>query len=690
MEILDRVRDELLSEAAASPAMLTDIAGLERYVSESYANRTFIELLQNADDAGAHDVVFIQGPDWVLAANSGKVFSELDFRSICRSASSKKSRGESIGYRGIGFKSVVGLATRVHLISGELSATFDRKLTRATLGLPDLPVPLVRIPHPMSLNDADLNQTIHTLKEHGHRTFFILSGIDKVQVENEFEKFDSDHLLFLRNVEKVRTSFSREELFSCRRETRADGSVELETTSPTTRETWRILSGDGVSVAVATESGRAVPLKRSESLVHAFLPTQEDTGIPARINGDFSTDPSRTRVVLDKDTDVQLDRVAKLVSTIISKAASSNSEADHTLVQCLTPYVDDVTLQFERSSFRVALATKIRSQLTPLRDRLALGPAWLNETDSKALGGPVGKSIIFRDANNPSPLANLATFCGIETVGTDAVFRAARDDSISPRGFAQLVGHVAGSVIPTSVSFNELGALPQWPTSVGLAHLRSVAENSLILDESFFEWIMEAGLEPSAVRHHLLNFDTRLDKALPITFTTVQSANKAGGIAKTTTTDTPRFADPFAPAGATRTEIPKSQNAHLKWRSAEKSVHEFLEIQLGFRVEDRTRQNVGYDLWAHSGSEEFYIEVKSLSYPGQPFALTPNEDSFVRDHGNQYVLALVLRTDSEVSIQFVRSPRDSLRFERQCRQWVWECSQYQFEAQFVLSLQRSR
>ena len=688
MDILHRVRNELLSEAASSPAMLTDIAGLERYVSESYANRAFIELLQNADDAGAHDVAFIQGPDWVMAANSGKEFSEQDFRSICRSASSKKARGESIGYRGIGFKSVVGLATRVHLISGELSATFDRELTRATLGLPDSPVPLVRIPHPISLSDADLVRTIDTLKEQGHRTFFILSGIDTVQVENEFEKFDSDHLLFLRNVENVRTSFSREELFSCRRETLADGSGALETTSPTTKESWRIISGNDVAVAVATESGMAVPLKRPEALVHAFLPTQEEAGIPARINGDFSTDPSRTRVVLDQDTDLQLDKVAELVSALISNATSSNSEADRKLIQCLTPYVDDVTLQFERSSFRVALATKIRSHLTPLRDRLSLGPAWLNKTDSKALSGPLGKLVIHRDPNNPSPLANLATFCGSDTVGTDAVMQAARDNLISPRGFAQLIVHVAGSVIPTSVTFKELSALPQWPTSSGLAHLTSVAENSLTLDGDFVEWIEEAGLERSTLHHRLISFDARLDKALPSRATGVQGGGEKGGAAMNTTTVGPHYADPFGPTVATRTDIPTSLNTHLKWRSAEKAVHEFLERHLGFRVEDRTRQNVGYDLWAHNGSEDFYIEVKSLSYPGQPFTLTPNEDLFLRDHGSQYVLALVFRTDSEVSIHFIRSPRDSLHFERQCRQWVWECSQYRFEAQFVFSLYR--
>ena len=48
-----KLRTKLLQEAISSPALLSDLAGLELYVSESYSSRSFIELLQNADDAFA-------------------------------------------------------------------------------------------------------------------------------------------------------------------------------------------------------------------------------------------------------------------------------------------------------------------------------------------------------------------------------------------------------------------------------------------------------------------------------------------------------------------------------------------------------------------------------------------------------------------------------------------------------------
>jgi hypothetical protein len=96
--ILHSVRDELLNEAKRSPGLLADLANLERYVAETYHARSFIELLQNADDAGAKRFLVMQHGDWLICANDGRPFSRNDFYSLCRSASSEKQRGSSIGY----------------------------------------------------------------------------------------------------------------------------------------------------------------------------------------------------------------------------------------------------------------------------------------------------------------------------------------------------------------------------------------------------------------------------------------------------------------------------------------------------------------------------------------------------------------------------------------------------------------
>ena len=111
--MLEEIRRSLLGEARLSPKLLSDLAGLENYVAESYDSRSFIELLQNADDAGSSNFLVKRFQQYLIIANNGHVFSKSDLEAICRSAASTKQRGNSIGYRGIGFKSVVGLAQEV-------------------------------------------------------------------------------------------------------------------------------------------------------------------------------------------------------------------------------------------------------------------------------------------------------------------------------------------------------------------------------------------------------------------------------------------------------------------------------------------------------------------------------------------------------------------------------------------------
>ena len=64
------IRKSIIDEANISPNMLSDIAGLETYISESYNNRAFIELLQNADDAKSTTFLIKKIGDYLLVANN--------------------------------------------------------------------------------------------------------------------------------------------------------------------------------------------------------------------------------------------------------------------------------------------------------------------------------------------------------------------------------------------------------------------------------------------------------------------------------------------------------------------------------------------------------------------------------------------------------------------------------------------
>lgn len=165
------IRQNLIEEANTSPNMLSDIAGLETYISESYNNRSFIELLQNADDAKSSRFLVCKVGNYLLVANDGKVFDDQDLISLCRSASSGKERGCSIGYRGIGFKSVANFANEVHIISGEMNITFSRELTKSVIEKATR-VPLIRIPHPIrEIIFKEVKPVISQYIDEGYTTF---------------------------------------------------------------------------------------------------------------------------------------------------------------------------------------------------------------------------------------------------------------------------------------------------------------------------------------------------------------------------------------------------------------------------------------------------------------------------------------------------------------------------------------
>lgn len=85
------------------------------------------ELLQNADDAGATEaVVRIEDRKFIFEHN-GEDFTKDHFASLCRFGYSNKRALHTIGFRGIGFKSIFSLGDLVELFTPTLSVRFDRK-----------------------------------------------------------------------------------------------------------------------------------------------------------------------------------------------------------------------------------------------------------------------------------------------------------------------------------------------------------------------------------------------------------------------------------------------------------------------------------------------------------------------------------------------------------------------------------
>lgn len=104
----------------------------EKSHAREYHGRELLELVQNADDSGVDfgpNKLLIQLTDEALfVANTGIPFSPEGIKSLMVSNISPKQflRTKCIGYKGLGFRSVLGWASTIMILSGKLSIGFNK------------------------------------------------------------------------------------------------------------------------------------------------------------------------------------------------------------------------------------------------------------------------------------------------------------------------------------------------------------------------------------------------------------------------------------------------------------------------------------------------------------------------------------------------------------------------------------
>lgn len=699
-EILTSVRNELLTEAKQSPGLLADLANLERYVAETYSVRSFIELLQNADDAKAQRFVVVRAGQWLLCANDGRAFSREDFYSLCRSASSSKQRGQTIGYRGIGFKSVVGVASSVHLLSGDLQATFSRELTLSCLGS-ETPAPLIRVPHPLALDKVDpVFAVVDKLQRSGLSTVFVLGGLDADRIQDEFDQFDADYLLFLRHVREAVLTGSLSQSYTCERKDNEQSVREVTIAGPDRHSAWRIYHADECDLAFSLDNGEPAPLTSDAAIAHAFLPTLEPTGFGIRINADFSTDPSRTRIVFDDATFARMDEAANAIAQMITQATLSGASGSK-IRRALTPTVELATLSLQKRSFRTELITRVKTKLSTLKDQISLAPAWLNSEDSAKLGSALNRSILPQSNGVDMPQSTFLRYLGVQVLAPKAIIEVARNTPLSAKGCAELVAQCVRNVV-SDIKPLDLASEPIWwaEAEQSPVSLNEVVKAQAKLSPVFLDTVVSAGLMPNELGRVLVSIGLTSDNIallipnLPDTNVGrpgSQNADVASALPQLQTNTPVEDLDIFMsnPQGSAATSqftdrALITSRSLPAWRGAEQYVAQILE-EHGYKVEDRSRQNLGYDIYAAKLTSKYYLEVKLLDYAGQPFVITSNEEAVARESGDDYIIALTLRATDCVHIQFIRNPARNLKFVRQCRQWVWECSDYEFSPSHSLS-----
>lgn len=246
------------------------------------------ELLQNADDAGATWAgAEVQNRVFRFEHN-GHDFNAEEFQSLCRFAFSSKRHLLTIGFRGIGFKSVFSLGSRVDLLTPTLAVRFVRDRFTEPRWLTDVPArehTVIEVPLNGSQPEEAISSELGRWSANPLPLLFFRNirtvqfGTDKISCREvsrgplegvarfRFSSDDSDLLV----LKSERATFPPECVEEIREE-RGDPSLELPPVE--------------VMVVVGSLQPR----------LHVVLPTDVDMPLGFSIQAPLLQDPARERI----------------------------------------------------------------------------------------------------------------------------------------------------------------------------------------------------------------------------------------------------------------------------------------------------------------------------------------------------------------------------------------------------------
>ncbi len=196
---IETLRKEI--EESARTRLGKDSVNMLNTVSESVFSRSahfILELLQNAEDSGpkvssaSGSIEFRISSERIRITHNGLPFQEQNVDAICGVRSTKKPEQGSLGFLGIGFKSVFKITDCPHIHSGAFHFKFDKAGHADAASVPWQIMPIW-----IDGADHDVNST-HTTFDLPFRspTFF-------EQTREELKKLDVHVFLFLKWLRKV-------------------------------------------------------------------------------------------------------------------------------------------------------------------------------------------------------------------------------------------------------------------------------------------------------------------------------------------------------------------------------------------------------------------------------------------------------------------------------------------------------
>jgi hypothetical protein len=341
-ELVDQLRrdelDSIRSEVMAGRRdhilkSLGERGRAQELVRQQYTGRYPFELLQNANDAsgdvgaGGHTARFVLTDRALLVADKGRGFGPAQIRAICGLGRSSKDPRKSIGYKGLGFKSVGEITDDPQIFSVDVGFRFNEERVRkevtslaGELG-PAQHLPVYAFPFPLATSDVGSDAAeIERLLEDGFRTVFRLPLRDRESRPDIASHLASTLsprlLLFLDSVEQLELSGTDNDFVATAVRERHEDHLEVLLEAHGETQHWMVFERllpipDGNLVAPLGDAWREVeqvraavavplapsgfPCRLSAQPLHVYFPTEEASGFGLVLQADFSLELDRRR-----------------------------------------------------------------------------------------------------------------------------------------------------------------------------------------------------------------------------------------------------------------------------------------------------------------------------------------------------------------------------------------------------------
>lgn len=179
----------------------------EQKYKERYKGREILEIIQNAEDAQATELIFSLDEEnsKIIISNNGENFSSEGYRSLLYTDLSSKPKGVFIGQKGLGFRALINWAKEISILSNNLKITFSEDLSKKLLKeLKDKDSDLKDINDMQFLSIPTIEEVLCA------STGVIIELIydQKKDFNQQFNSIDEECFFFLKNLKKIETPIS--------------------------------------------------------------------------------------------------------------------------------------------------------------------------------------------------------------------------------------------------------------------------------------------------------------------------------------------------------------------------------------------------------------------------------------------------------------------------------------------------